>query len=200
MMTFDIDRIKDTIQIPEHRIWNIYLYGSRVYGNHTESSDYDLLVLASSINAHTEYNDGEYNIHVRTKDVFQDQLWKHQMNPMECMFAPDYAKLQERVDFGFIPKISSVKRTALSQSHSSWNGARFKMREGDIVRGMKSMWHSIRMLQFALQIVREGTITDFSVANECWTEINESEHIEWKDFKGMLLPRKRDLERELRQA
>jgi len=78
-----------------YRIRNVYIYGSRVYGNHTANSDYDAVVTAASMYVNYEMFDGEYNIHITTPDCFEDKLKKHDINALECIYAPDEAKIQQ---------------------------------------------------------------------------------------------------------
>ena len=202
----DIQKIyhvcNDEWGIPNHRIWNIYLYGSRVYGTNTAQSDYDFLVLVSSQNDHREYNDGKCNIHAKNYDIFKDELWDYNMLAMECIYAPPFAKIQETMDFKQnMSKIYrresaiELKRQSLSQSHAAWVRAKMMLVGSDIHRGMKSAWHSLRILMFARQILEKGEIYNFSEANEIWDEVKGSSEVDWRGFKDMLLPRKRELER-----
>ena len=168
----DIDK-KDIISISgilKHKIWNIYLYGSRIYGTYEDGSDYDVLMVASSLDRHREIKGDKYNIHIHTPDRFQDSIWVYNMVSLECIYAPKFARIQERVDFKgkFIPDKNKLKKYVLTQSHDSWKKGKFKLEEGDIVRGTKSIFHSLRMLLFGLQILEHGEIIDFSEANYYW--------------------------------
>ena len=192
-------RIIDLCKVPEKRIWSIYLSGSQVYGTNTLNSDFDFLVVASSLHKHKEFYDGTYNIHVKTPDTFNDELWAHQMLAMECIYAPYFAKIEgEKLLNNFKLDYVKLKRKSLSESYSSWFRAKRMLRDGDVERGMKSIWHSIRILMFALQIMDEGNIYDFSEANGYWEQMVESDGTDWTFFKDMLLPLKRDLENMLR--
>lgn len=197
----DKKEIIDISGLSKHKIWNIYLYGSRVYGTYDKCSDYDLLVVANSLDRHKEIKGEKYNIHIHTPDKFQDDLWNYRLVNLECIYAPNFAKLQERKDFNkFIPEKNKVKKYLLTQSHDSWIKGKIKLRDGDTIRGSKSIFHSLRILLFGLQIVEYGEIIDFSEANYYWEEISEGDHCEWEYFKDKFLPRKRNLEKLMREA
>lgn len=48
--------------------------------------------------------------------------------------------------------------------------ARF-LPEGDIKRGKKNIFHGLRTLHYALQLLRTGSITNIYEANHYWTEV-----------------------------
>ncbi|MFA7219415.1 MAG: nucleotidyltransferase domain-containing protein [Synergistaceae bacterium] len=198
--SIDIDRIIDLCDISEKRIWNIYLYGSQVYGNQTELSDFDFLVVASSMDRHKEFNDNLYNVHINTPDFFEGRLSEHQMGAIECIYAPSFAIIQEKRDFNFEIDPVKLKRKSLSESYNAFNRGKLKIMDGDMERGIKSLWHSMRILMFASQILSEGTIYDFSEANNLWSNIEESDYVKWEEFKSLVLPYKRILENIVRDS
>ena len=191
------ERVLELCKVPPHKLRGICLYGSQVYGNQNRHSDYDFLVIACTMNAHKEFNDGYYNVHIKTPDRFYDELIDHKMSALECLYAPKFArihdlKLQGLENFSITP--AKLQRKSLSESHNSWNKARMMINDGDMYRGMKSIWHSLRILLFADQILNEGYIFDFSEANNYWEEINESNAVKWNEFKKLLINKKRTLE------
>jgi predicted nucleotidyltransferase len=194
--------IKDITGLPEWKILNIYMYGSRVYGTCHHASDFDFLVVANSLDRDREIRYSRYNIHVHTPDKFQDDLWAYHMVNLECIFAPPFAKLQEKIDyrkaFGFDQY--KLKRSILKQSHDSWIKSKMKFNEMDIERGTKSLFHSLRMLLFGIQLVESNEITDFSEANHYWEEVNEVKEFKWTIFKEKFLPLKKNLEQMLMDA
>ena len=197
----DQDRIFDMIDVDPRRIWCIYLYGSRVYNNIHRDSDWDFKVLASTQQIHTEYHDGEYNVHVWTPDKFQDDLWKYRMNALECIYAPKFARVLEKVDYRekFELDKMRLRKTVLSESHSAWIRGKMKILDGDHYRGTKSLYHSLRMLIFGLQIIEYDEIIDFSESNYYWEEIDNFQSVKWNEIKNEFLPKKKVLEDMIRE-
>jgi len=192
-------RIRELCKVTETRIRAIFMYGSQVYGTQTSRSDYDFLVIACTMHSHKEFNDGSYNVHIKTPDLFYDELIDHKMSALECIYAPNFAQIQVFSGYGvdlsnFKINQTKLKRRALADSHHSWFKAKRMINDGDIYRGMKSAWHSLRILMFADQILNEGCIYDFSEANNYWEEINKSNAVSWADFKGIALKKKFMLE------
>ena len=184
------------------KVRNIYLYGSRVYGTAKPESDYDIIMIASHLLAHEEkratVNGVLLNIHIITPDKFTSDLKMPNIMNLECAFAPDWAKLQEKMTLSYKVEIKRLIKNNLAQSYSSWNGGKRKIREYNIDKGIKSIFHSLRMLMFAAQIAEHGKIVDYSVANDLYSEITDSDEFEWEYFKEKYLPLKVQLENKLK--
>ena len=196
-------QIIDIIKLHPYKVRNIYMFGSQVYGNQTEESDYDFIVMASNLLEKQELHEGDLNIHVHTPDVFLEGLKNYEMNYLECVFAPDFAKLQEKIilpDKNFSLKTDMLKYKGIAQSFNAFHKAKERIGEGDMWRGVKSLWHSIRILQFFDQIVQHGRIVDFSSANDIWGMIlkdYEEDDYEWWYYKEKYLPIKMKFEAKL---
>ncbi len=122
MENIDKNKILEIIGLEDRKVKNIYLYGSRVYGTCRADSDYDILVTACSMLVNEEFYVDNYNIHVTTPDVFEDKLRQHDIHALECIFAPDYAKIQISNDYrkNFVLNYRQLKKKLLSQSACAW--------------------------------------------------------------------------------
>lgn len=188
------------------KIKNIYLFGSRVYGTADSESDYDIIMVANQVSEHFEHNIDELNIHIITPDVFKSELFGLYMNKLECIFAPDFAKIQEKVkynDANFKIKPEALRYKAMSQSFESFKKCKWFFSGGDIHRASKSLFHSFRILEFACQILEDGKIYDFAKMNDILGDIRVDMKPlgdpwdVWPGIKEKYLPRKIELENRL---
>ncbi len=181
---------------------NIYLYGSRIYGTHREESDYDVILIGAALIEHNEISakidNAILNIHIITPDKFKRDLESHNIMNLECYFSPEWARIQEKESLKFVLNKKKLAKNIIAQSFNSWQGGKFKLNEGDIYRGLKSIFHSIKMLIFAIQIMEHGKIVDFTAANYLHKEINDCDEIEWEYFREKYLPFKIELENKLK--
>jgi predicted nucleotidyltransferase len=196
----DINKIIELTKISRHRIWNIYMFGSRVYGTYREDSDYDIILVASSLDCGKEIKDKKYNIHIVSPDQFEDGLRSYNMSYLECIFAPDFAKLQERRSFPLEIRSKFFKKQVIRQSSVSWNKAEKRIEDGEIFRGIKSLFHSFRILSFGLQIVSSKRIDSFSSYNRLWDEISNNNDKTWKAFKDRYYKERLILENRFRNT
>jgi predicted nucleotidyltransferase len=155
------------------RIFNVYLFGSRVYQTSNSNSDWDVIIVANNSVESTEIINGLYNIHIYTPDKFKSDLDWHRPNNLECIFAPDWAKLKETIDYkkDFKLNIPKLRHATSHVSSNSWVKSLKKINSGEYYIGIKSLFHSLRITMFSIQIVEDNRIVDFSCANYIWDNI-----------------------------
>ena len=199
------EEIIDIIKLHPLKVRNIYLFGSQVYGTQREDSDYDFIVVACSMLEKKEIRHENLNIHVHTPDIFLDGLREYQMQYLECIYAPEFAKIQEKMvqpDKNFSLKLDMLKYKGMAQSFNAFHKAKDRIIDGETFRGVKSLWHSLRILEFFKQIIENEKIIDFSASNEYWKMISADleEHSDggdddWDFYKNKYLPIKIKLEK-----
>lgn len=201
-LPFTVDDVIKASGVHPLKIKNITLYGSRVYGTSRDESDYDIVLMGSNLLVHEEkratVNGALLNIHIITPDKFLADLKIHNMMNLECLYAPDFARLQEKTVLPAEINIKKLIKNILAQSQSSWHGGKMKLQSYEIYRGQKSIFHSLRMLMFANQIAEHGKIVDFSESNSLFTEIMALDEIDWDFYKEKYLPFKIQLEEKLK--
>jgi len=181
-MAPNIEDILKAAKMHKSRSFNIYVFGSRVYGTHSEDSDWDIIIVGNNSVESIEIKHELYNIHVYTPKKFQEDLDWHMPKNLECYFAPDWAKLKEDIKFNFTLKHPKLRHATSHVSSNSWVKARKKLLVADEYNiGIKSLFHAIRIPMFSTQIANFGEIRDFQCANWIWNKICEKEWI-WEDL------------------
>lgn len=199
-----LSNITDIIKIHPLKIKNIYLFGSQVYQTSDNISDYDFIVLASSLLEKQEFKNGKYNIHVHVPNIFLDGLKEYNMQYLECVYAPDFAKIQEKLslpDKNFKLKTDMLIYKGMNQSFNAFHNAKMKINSGDLYRGVKSIFHSIRILNFFNQIINKQKIVDYTAANYIWNILKadyDNDIYDWFYYKDKYLPLKIEYENKLK--
>lgn len=166
----NIDTIISVTKLHKSRIHNIYVFGSRVYGTANDTSDYDILVIANTPHIESTFNNGQYNIHVMTIDRFLEGLRDHKIRNIECLMAPDEFIIQENKKIPYTLNTTGFIYSIVNASNSSFKKFKKKL-ETDRYIAFKSLYHSIRMVMYGQQILINGTITDWTAANDYYNEI-----------------------------
>ena len=166
--------IEDIIKasgLHKSRIFNIYLFGSRVYSTHSDSSDYDILIVANNSVEAIEIKSELYNIHIYTPKKFQEDLNWHMPKNLECFYAPESAILKESIKFEFELNHSKLRHATSHVSSNSWVKCKKKI-DDEYHIGVKSLFHSFRIPMFSIQIVKSGKIENFECANYIWDKLS----------------------------
>lgn len=166
------------------RVFNVYIFGSQVYGTANSDSDWDIIMVANNSVEAIEIKSGLFNIHIYTPDKFNSDLEWHRINNLECIFAPDWAKLKETIKYDFKLNMVKLRHATSHVSSNSWVKCKKKLELTDEYHtGVKSLFHSLRIPMFATQISISGRITDFSCANFIWNKI-KSKRWTWEELDG----------------
>jgi predicted nucleotidyltransferase len=181
-MVPNIEDILKAAKMHKSRAFNIYLFGSRVYGTNSEDSDWDIIIVGNNSVESIEIKHELYNIHVYTPKKFKEDLDWHTPKNLECIFAPDWAKLKEDIKFELKIDHSKLRHATSHVSSNSWIKAKKKLLVADEYKiGVKSLFHAIRIPMFSEQIATFGRIADFQCSNWIWSRIIEKEWV-WEDL------------------
>lgn len=176
-----LDDIIKSSGIHPSRVFNVYIFGSQVYGTSESDSDWDVIMVANNSVESIEIKDSLFNIHVYTPDKFKNDLDWHRINNLECIFAPEWAKLKETIKYDFNLNLANLRHATSHISSNSWVKSKKKLDQGDYYIGVKSLFHSLRIPMFATQVATFGRINDFSCANFIWNKI-KSKRWTWEEL------------------
>ena len=144
--------------IRSEKVKGVYLYGSRLYGVADEKSDYDYIVIVDMIkNDYLQYESKELDIHVISESYYKKLLDKHSIMALEVYYhSKDF--LQDYFEFNL--SLDTLRRKISAVVSNSWAKARKKLDipEEDDYLGLKSLFHSIRILSYGIDIARDGNI------------------------------------------
>lgn len=185
----------------DKNVINIYQRDSHLYGVSHENSDKDFIIIVNNLDPFI----GKIQ-HIKDKDDFtfysKDQ-WiqkskKQDVEFIECVFAPDSFKIKET----FLPNFtidSNLRHSFSKTSSNSWVKAKKKLTlDKDLAPyiGRKSLWHSLRILMFATDVVKNKKI-DYTQANMLYNDIVMSDK-SWDELKKTYQPLKNKLQSDLR--
>lgn len=153
-------------------------YGSIVYGTNDEHSDTDIICIVNHIQTLTDpvkLNNIDFKV-INNKD-FQILLDEHDISAIECYFLSQEHILRGSVqdNFTFTVNLGKLRNAFSQKSSNSWVKCKKKLtvEEGEERIGMKSLFHSLRIMDFGIQLATTGRIENFSSANHYLKEIYE---------------------------
>ncbi len=140
----------------------IYPYGSQVYGTQQHNSDYDYIVVDDNARDGCEEicycGSDELNVHFHSPSHWIEMIKEHKIFAMESIF-------QETKDLyrkHFNLDLSKLRKEISEKSSNSWVKCKKKLTvEHDYRIGLKSLFHSFRIIDFGIQIARDGCINEY---------------------------------------
>lgn len=159
--------------INNNHILAMYEYGSSVYGNKTNLSDNDYIVITKDKNLVLP-NIKNVDFNVYTEEEFIKLINDHEITALECLFLSNEKKLKETIKWDFTLDVQKLRTSISAKSSNSWVKAKKKFiieKDFNPYIGKKSAWHALRMLDFGIQIAQNGKIINYSSLNYLYNEI-----------------------------
>jgi len=188
-----------TVSVPSDEILGIYVYGSRLYGNDTENSDLDYVIVLNQKttspkmwgNSYIQIETEDLDLHIMTDGEYKKRLENHDIMALECYFQEDPI-LKYEVNFEL--NLPMLRKSISSVTSNSWVKAKKKITldEEDSKIGLKSYYHVFRILDFGIQIAKYGKIEDFSFSGALSPvrdkDIENIRNPEWEYWDKKLKP------------
>lgn len=169
-------------KIPNYFCLAMWSFGSTVYKN-KEADDHDLYVVIKHDPAfglfYMKFEYENYDIQVVCEKTFDGMLEQHDIAALECINVPlsqthvmNCYYIERLAKFHIsVPKL----RASISKvSSNSYVKAKKKLTvdaDYDLESSVKSLWHSLRILQFGTQLATTGSISNFAQTNDLYAKI-----------------------------
>jgi hypothetical protein len=164
-------------------IIKVYNYGSSVYGCVTEKSDSDYIVVVESdeyLYYSVSNEEGDFTVYSRP--LFIKRIKECHISVMECIFQHEDDPFVKYFELN----LEALRREISAVSSNSFVKCKKKMNIGEIYIGKKSMFHSIRILMFGIQIAKYGKIVDYGQANKFLAMVMRMDS--WKEIVAFFQP------------
>lgn len=171
--------------ISDKDVLAVYPYGSRVYGTSKPMSDYDFIIITKNITRDTLGLSNHVHATIYSLKDYMQRLEDHEISILECMSLPKEMMVKSLIH----PQLKEINLEKLRHSISGKSSnslvkANKKLKLYDDRQshyiGLKSMFHSLRMIRFGIQIATHGKIVDYGECNELYDQmLNET--LDW-DF------------------
>lgn len=163
---------------PDKRLWDFHSYispeltivdntvlrfGSSLYGtynlNPEHPSDYDKIIITDEF-----FKSPDVNVHVFTPKQYQTALDNCDIQAMETYFSEYEGKPDLRM-FRFTLKPNKLRTSISTIASNSWVKGKKKLivaADYDKWLGIKSIYHSLRILTYGIQVASSGKIFDYT--------------------------------------
>jgi predicted nucleotidyltransferase len=172
----DYNDILKRAGLSDNDVISAYQYGSRVYGNFTNASDWDFIFIVKN-KVNEQFSDNKININFFDEVGHKTRILNHEISALETLYLDDEFILKESYKVPFKLDLSMLRHSLSSKSSNSWVKAKKKLtikEDYDLDVGRKSLWHSIRIIDFGIQIATTGKIYNYGSCNSMYRDIIQS--------------------------
>jgi hypothetical protein len=176
----------NTRTLIEEPVIRKFAYGSVVYGTAGINSDLDYIYVVES-DEEFDYNVKNYeniDVIVYSKPTFIKHIKDHRIFALESIFQDEENPFRQY----FKLDTEKLRREVSSVSSNSFVKCKKKFKDGEYYIGKKSLFHSLRILNYGIQIAKFGFIADYSCANQTYRNIMAMESTDWEDYKAIYQP------------
>ena len=189
-------------ELKQHIICS-FPYGSVTYGiKPTQFSDVDIVAIVDDSLDFSDYYNEIYEDEVTENGVkidtqyirestFIEMVKNHHIIGLESMWLPkelingnyDYYKYFTLDKWKLRITISSIASNAWAKCHKKLTVEK----DYDFYRGLKSLFHCLRVIVFGIQIAKYGKIVDYTAANHYWEDLWDKDIVpshKWEDYKA----------------
>jgi hypothetical protein len=186
---------------------NIYHYGSFVYGTFVQDiSDYDyVIIVPDECDVYDleqfECEKCQYNVY--TVETWRRMLREHDVCAVETYFLPAKYIVKENIKFDFVVNKEKLRESFSKTASNSYVKCKKKLEiieDFNPKTAKKSIWHSLRILNFGIQILTSGRILNYSAMNYLYDEIINNPSQNWEDYKIKYKPIYNALKTEFRKV
>jgi predicted nucleotidyltransferase len=157
--------------------------GSRVYGTARPDSDHDFLAVVESGRDDLLYAP-DVNVTVKARASFEQALRDHSMFAMEAHFAPT-----RLVEGSFPFKLDRRALWSAVEKKSAEDFAKAEKRYDEEPTAMaKKLFHSVRVVDFGVQLCERGRLEDFMVSAPVWAAVSAQIGADWAELCAAVAP------------
>lgn len=179
--------ILNDFRLQDEDVLNVYPFGSKIYKTDNYKSDWDFIVVVKNESIDRDLrktSQNQINVNIYKDSSFEAQLLRHRMSALECIFLPKELILKETKQYPFKLNLKALSEYALEKSMEDYSRALriSSLKEEDLY--IKAIFHAIRTLDFAKQIMHNDKIIDYSSCNEEWEILLNCKRDSylWKDY------------------
>lgn len=184
----------------------MFEHGSTVYGTNNEKSDIDIVVVVPDkysdfldkypnsiyqFNPEQSFKDFEF----LTESTYIKLIKNLDIMAIESLFLPSKNIIQgnpsKYIEYLYGIDLWKIRQSFSGKASNSWAKAHKKMtveKDFDMYCGQKSLFHSLRILDFGCQLCEHNKIVDYSSANKYFKEIMKMNGADWEEYKAKFKP------------
>lgn len=182
--------LKD-FELNDSDILSIFPYGSRIYGTDGDQSDWDFIIVVRDgiqDKDSLEYSYHKINATIYNETSFKNKVAEHSISALECLFLNNSFVLKNTTKFVFDLKLNVLRESISAKASHSWVKSKKKfevIQDRNVYIAKKSLFHSMRIIDFGIQIAKNKKITNYHSCIGLWGDIYSNPKEDWVSYKDI---------------
>lgn len=162
-----LDQILKLLNTELGNILQIHRFGSHVYGTVNDSSDKDYIVIVKEYTIGSTYKSDDIDLDIYDEITWNNMLLNNDVRAIETLYVePIYNNILHNTNIEIIP--SKLRKSFSTVYSGAWIKGKKKLivaSDYNKKLAIKSIFHSLRIVDFGLQIIQHNKIYDYSSMN-----------------------------------
>lgn len=194
------------LDLKDEEVLNVYLMGSKLWGNASAKSDWDFLIV------HGHWKNPSSSLHsldidatVLTKEEYLQRLNEHHFLEVITLYLPapfvwkEAYKAMQTDRFTWDPK--KLEAAVVEELDRDWRMTKKCFEKKNVLKGKKIIVHAMRMLEIAVQLAENQKVTNWFVALPISRDMDmDYSHKDWNFFGSTYTPKMEAAKARLHQA
>jgi len=201
-------QLVQALQLKHADILNVYPFGSRVYETSSYNSDYDFIIVGNTyltkllgtklkndeaLLLSGSCADKHFHALVHDTQSFTRNLKQHSLHTLECYFLPGEQALLKTAMFNFDIDKKMLRNRIMQKAVCDWEKSKKRFADGKVERAKKSLFHSLRVLDFGIQIAEGKKINNYTSCSLLWKDIKLNISENGTDYEDLFKERFHDM-------
>ena len=181
--------ILEDFDLKDEDVLSVYRHGSMIYGTNDHQSDNDFIIIVKDHAVECDSKNSSYHnidVGIQRQSTFQDLINRHKNFALDCYFLPQEFRLKDNAKFTFKLDLNNLRKEISAKSSNSFVKCKKKLEvvaDRNVKIAKKSLFHSMGIIDFGIQIATHGKIVDYSSSNHLWFEIRDNPADTWEPYK-----------------
>jgi len=194
------NNVLNSVRIFKEDIKGLYIYGSRLWETDDEDSDLDYVVILSDSShiwevrkgGHYQKESDDIDLHILSETKYKELLEDCDEMALSIYFQ-EYPLI--KYEYSFNINLANLRKSFSTKANNSYVKAKKKLQDGEIRIAYKSLYHSLRILDFGRKIAECSLtnekiydMTSFGENIEWFKQCFEVEKMPWEEIHKIFKP------------
>lgn len=171
---------------------NIYAFGSIVYGTVNDKSDKDyIVIIPDHLYQQEQFHYKNQDFNFCKESDWMKMICNNDIRCLECHYLKEKFIIKETKKYDLNLNPNKIRKEISTIASNSFVKCKKKLtveKDFNPYIAKKSLWHSLRLLLFGIQLMQYKNIYNYQEGNRYYNKIVNNENNDWNYYKKIYQP------------